>query len=469
MAWFGEVALSARVMRSACASSADAMRSAVGRSAIHVRRRRLSTALASPEISPWTSWLASTTDDLCERRLLRDRRVIEPIEGSACRVRSREGELTVFSSNDYLGLSAHAGMRAAAAAAAASHGSGPRSSALVCGHTDAHAELESGLAELKGCESALLFPTGFAANLAVVGTLADGPGAAVFSDELNHASIVDGARLAARAGASVHIYRHNDLGHLEALLAASAAPRKLIVSDSLFSMDGDLADVAGLALLRDRYGAMLALDEAHASLVYGPNGGGVAEAFDVAESVDVHVGTLSKAFGAHGGFVGCSDALRSLIVSRGRAGIYSTALPYPAVAAANAALTYATDELRATLWGHVHALSHALGAAPPSHAAAAPHASPLAPPVAPPHASLFAPPSLRCATVTSPIVPIVVGSEEAALAAAAALLQDGYLVPAIRPPTVPAGTARLRVALSAAHTAEDVSGLARALARALPS
>jgi len=179
------------------------------------------------------------------------------------------GELIVFAANDYLGLSANASVRAAAAAAAAEHGCGPRSSALVCGYTDGHAQLEAALAALKGCEDALLFPTGFAANMAVINTLADGSECAVFSDALNHASIVDGARLAARGtstrarardrptnrraltarlalrsrrtgGASLHIYRHNDLAHLESLLAASRAPRKLIVSDSLFSMDGDL-------------------------------------------------------------------------------------------------------------------------------------------------------------------------------------------------------------------------------------
>ena len=215
--------------------------------------------------------------------------------------------VSVFASNDYLGLSSHKDVRAAAAWAALEHGCGPRSSALVCGYTDAHAALEAGLAQLKGTEDALLFPTGFAANLAVMGALASSPSCAIFSDELNHASIVDGARLACKgAGAALHVYRHNDLDHLESLLEQSAAERKLIVSDSLFSMDGDVADVVGLATLRGRYGAMLCLDEAHATLVYGDeHGGGVAEAQGVdPSSVDLHVGTLSKAFGSHGGFVG---------------------------------------------------------------------------------------------------------------------------------------------------------------------
>ena len=409
-------------------------------------RRRVSTALQpAADSSSWSSWTGSTTADLSRRKLLRELRPVQPIAGSACRVRAARGELLVFAANDYLGLSAHAGVRAAAAAAAAEHGSGPRSSALVCGHTDAHEDLEAALARLKACEEALLFPTGFAANMAVLGTLADGPECAIFSDALNHASIVDGARLAARgAGASLHIYRHNDLGHLESLLAASAAPRKLIISDSLFSMDGDLADVRGLAALRDRYATWLCLDEAHATLVYGEHGGGVAEAQGVAEAVDVHVGTLSKAFGSHGGFVGCSAQLKSLLISRGRAGIYSTALPLPAVAAARAALDLATPTLRSQLWANVGAFASAADA---STSAAATDA-------------------LVRASPMSPIIPLVVGSEEAALGAAEQLQQQGFLVPAIRPPTVPAGTARLRVALSAAHTLDDVSALTRALARA---
>ena len=381
------------------------------------RFRRLSTAAARQSVtSAWVAWTSSTMEELARRRLLRDLRAVVPIGGSSSRVSSPHGELLVFAANDYLGLSAHTGVRAAASAAAAEHGSGPRSSALVCGYTDAHRGLELGLARLKACEEALLFPTGFAANMAVVGTLADGPDCAIFSDALNHASIVDGARLAARgAGASLHIYRHNDLDHLETLLAASSAPRKLVISDSLFSMDGDLADCRGLATLRDRYGALLCLDEAHATLVYGAHGGGVAEAQGVADRVDVHVGTLSKAFGSHGGFVGCSAPLKSLLLSRGRAGIYSTALPLPAVAAAHAALELATPQLRGKLWANVAAFAEAC-----------------------PHGATIDDQAPAGQSHPSPIIPIVIGSEEAALDAAERLLEQGFLVPAIRPPTVPA-------------------------------
>ena len=397
-------------------------------------RRRALTALAAPSATgddgaPWSTWLDSTVAELDAQKLLRALDPVSPVDGNNARVLRGGRTLTVAASNDYLGLSAHPRVRAAAAAAASAHGSGPRSSAHVCGHTEAHRRLELALAALKATEAAVLFPTGFAANLAVLSALAS-PSTAIFSDALNHASIVDGARLAARSGATVHVYRHADLDHLESLLRTSASARKLIVSDSLFSMDGDVADCAGLATLRDRYGALLVLDEAHATLVYGERGGGVAEAHGVEHKVDVHVGTLSKAFGAFGGFVGCTRQMRGLLLSRGRAGIYSTALPAPAVAAAAAAIDEATPELRAALWDTVRAFGAAARLGP---------------------------------GLPSPIVPIVVGSETAALDAAGRMLRAGYLVPAIRPPTVPRGSARLRVALSAALEPCDVEGLARAL------
>jgi len=413
-------------------------------------------------MSAWASWVASEVSSLAALSRLRSLRTLHPLNGSplkvavetrtlrsmlmnepsvggapdlrraSCEASAPAGamhELTIFAANDYLGLSGHAETRAAAAQAAAAHGSGPRASALVCGYTQMHRELERSLAELTGCDEVLLYPSGFAANLSVIGALADSADVAVFSDELNHASIVDGARLAARgAGAALHVYRHNDLNHLEALLAACTAPRKLIVSDALFSMDGDLADCKGLVTLRQRYGALLCLDEAHATLVFGHRGGGVAQAMGVERQVDVHVGTLSKAVGSQGGFVGCSSPMKQLLLSKGRAGIYSTAMPLPSVAAARAAIRLATPQLRQRLRANLDVFADAIGA-----------------------------------SVTSPIVPIVVGDEESALAASAELLRAGFLVPAIRPPTVPKGSARLRVALSAAHEPADLHALARAL------
>jgi 8-amino-7-oxononanoate synthase len=410
--------------------------------------------------SAWQQWADSQYDRLAERRLLRSLRTLTPLpgdglssvqvgpltyqqlldntpslgetEGGAGSVRaagSGSTRLTIFAANDYLGLSAHPAVRRAAAAAALAHGSGPRGSALVCGYTHTHRELESALAALEQAEEALLLPTGYAANLAVMGAFADSPQCAIFSDELNHASIVDGARLAARgAGAALHVYRHSDLAHLEALLRRSDAPRKLIVSDALFSMDGDFADVRGLVRLKRAHGALLCLDEAHATLVCGERGGGLAEREGMAHEVDLHVGTLSKAFGSHGGFVACSRQHKQLLLTKGRPAVFSTALPMPAVAAAAAALQCATPELRSQLWQRVEAFGAASGL-----------------------------------PAQSAIVPIVVGAEAAALDAGAALLRRGYWVPAIRPPTVPRGTARLRVALSAAHSEQEVLALAAAV------
>eukprot|EP00879_Flechtneria_rotunda_P023441 GHRR01024794.1.p1 GENE.GHRR01024794.1~~GHRR01024794.1.p1 ORF type:complete len:455 (+),score=151.56 GHRR01024794.1:262-1626(+) len=268
--------------------------------------------------------------------------------------------IVLFSVNDYLGLSTHPALKAAAANAAWQVGCGPRSSALVSGFTTEHRQLELELARLKGTEDALLFPTGFSANVAVVSVLASAadnssavgyasgdtattikqPKVVIFSDELNHASLIDGARLALRGGSDVAlcVYRHNDLAHLEQLLhQAPATARKLVITDSLFSMDGDFADLQGLVALKRCWGFLLVVDEAHATLVCGTHGGGAAEMMGVHE-LDAYVGTLSKAAGALGGFVACSKDMRQLLLNRGRGVVYSTALPVPVVAAARAAL-----------------------------------------------------------------------------------------------------------------------------------
>ena len=370
--------------------------------------------------------------------------------------------ITLFSTNDYLGLSAHPAVRAAAAEAAAAVGCGPRASALVPGgYTAAAAALEAGLAALKGTPACLLFSSGYAANAAVLAALASGPGAAIFSDALNHASIVDGARLAARTGASLVVYPHGDLAFLDAALgAAPPGARKLVITDSLFSMDGTFADLRGLVALKRRHGCLVVVDEAHATLVCGPGGGGVTEAAGVSALIDVHVGTLSKAFGAHGGFACCSDGVRALLLNAGRAFAFSTALPAPAIAAAAAALRVATVTepwRRQAVWAHTAAVGAALGDPPVDFAAARFGRV----------ESDFDPVSgarLVRRAASSPIIPIILGSEARALAAGAALLARwGLHVPAIRPPTVPAGTARLRVSLSAAHTEGEVEGLVDAL------
>ena len=356
-----------------------------------------------------------------------------------------------FASNDYLGLSAHPAVVAAAQQALTRWGAGSGASRLVTGSRPIHSELERALAAWKGTEAAVCFPTGFAANLGVLSTLG-GPGVRILSDELNHASIIDGCRL---SRSTLDVYRHRDMAHLAELLAEgdvatdTATPMPtIVVTDSVFSMDGDIAPLDDLVTLCRRHNALLILDEAHA--VLGPNlptdprrdkGGGMGGrdrddggAHGVQGGTVVRVGTLSKTLGSLGGFVAASRDIVDLIVNRARSYIFSTA-PTPAdAAAALAALRIVRSAEGAALTGRLATLIDRVteaGFAPPGH--------------------------------PSPIIPVVLGSEQAALNASAALLQEGLWVPAIRPPTVPVGTSRLRVTLSAAHTDEDVSRLLQAL------
>lgn len=332
----------------------------------------------------------------------------------------------LFSSNDYLGLSHHPRVREAVASAAHEFGMGPRGASLICGYTTEHEALEEDLATLAGTESALLFPSGFAANLGVVSALGR-DGAAVFSDELNHASIIDGCRL---ARAAVHVYRHADVEHLHELLSSSRASRRIVVTETVFSMDGDVAPLVELAAVCDRHGAIFVVDESHATLVFGKRGSGIAEDKGVAERVDLHIGTLSKAIGSQGGFVATSERMREYLLNVARAYVFTTSPTLPVVAAARAALRVAREEpeLRARLWERVGELAVGLGRA-----------------------------------LASPIAPIVAGAEERAVAASRSLLERGFHVTAIRPPTVPVGESRLRITVSAAHSRRDVSELVSAL------
>jgi 8-amino-7-oxononanoate synthase len=335
------------------------------------------------------------------------------------------GPVVSFASNDYLGLSGHPAVVAAARAALTRWGAGAGASRLVTGSRPVHRELERALADWKGTEAAVTFPTGFAANLGLLSTLG-GPGVRILSDELNHASIIDGCRLSRSVLA---VYRHGDMGHLEQLLADAALPT-IVVTDSVFSMDGDVAPLPELVTLCARHNALLILDEAHA--VLGPE---LTRATETGSMV-VRVGTLSKTLGSLGGFVAASRDVVDLIVNRARSYIFSTA-PSPAdAAAALAALRILRSAEGAALTGRLAALIDRVaeaGFAPPGH--------------------------------PSPIIPVVLGSEQAALSASAALLHDGLWVPAIRPPTVPVGTSRLRVTLSAAHSDDDVGRLVQALAQ----
>jgi 8-amino-7-oxononanoate synthase len=348
-------------------------------------------------------------------------RSVRPLRDGSVRTQLADGTPVVhFASNDYLGLSQHPEVIAAAHRALDTYGAGSGASRLIVGHRPVHDELEAALAGWKGTEAALVFPTGFAANLGVLGALVAAGGrhdTIVFSDELNHASIIDGIR-AARA--EVCVVPHLDLDRLEHGLRSRTRRHAVVVSDSVFSMDGDVAPVDDLAALCARHDAVLVLDEAHA--VLGPD-----HPADVGCAVVV-VGTLSKTLGSVGGYVASDRAMVDLCVNTSRSFIFTTASAPADSAAALAAVGIVTggegDALRARLRDHVERLR-------PGH--------------------------------PSPVVPVVLGTEAAALAAADRLLDRGLLVPAIRPPTVAEGTCRLRIALSASHHPDDVERLAVAL------
>ncbi len=390
--------------------------------------------------NPWPSWIRAQLAQVVDDGRWRTPREFDA-RGPAGVL--DEEKVVSFASNDYLGLSAHPTVVAAAHEALEQWGAGSGASRLVTGTRPIHSELEEALADWKGAEATVCFPTGFAANLGVL-TVLGGPGVRVLSDELNHASVIDGCRL---SRAALTVYRHLDMDHLEELLSATAgagptgaATPTIVVTDSVLSMDGDVAPVDELLDMSRRHGALLVLDEAHA--VLGPHlpatdrdgagaGGGDREAQG---GTVVRVATLSKILGSLGGFVAASRDVVDFLVNRARSYIFSTA-PTPADAAgALAALTVLRsaegDALTARLASLIDRLSEA-GLVPPGH--------------------------------PSPIVPIVLGSEQAALEASASLLEQGLWVPAIRPPTVPVGTSRLRVTLSAAHTDEDVTRLLDAL------
>jgi 8-amino-7-oxononanoate synthase len=365
-------------------------------------------------MNTWAEW---SREELAKVREAGRWRQVRPIDGRGPDTMIDGRSVVSFASNDYLGLTTHPAVVAAAHEALDRWGSGAGSARLIVGSRPIHHELEQALAEWRQCDRALLFPTGYAANLGVLSALG-GPDVTVVSDELNHASIIDGCRL---SRSRVVVYPHRDLDACASALASSSG-RSIVVTDSVFSMDGDVAPIVGLADLCASHGALLMVDEAHA--VLGPE-----LPVDLAGLSLLRVGTLSKTLGALGGYVAGTTALIDLLVNRSRPFIFTTA-PTPAdTAAALAALViYRGEEghaLRARLRGHIARVR---------------------------------------AGHPSPIVPVMLGDESSALAAASMLLEQGLLVPAIRPPTVPAGTSRLRVALSAAHSDTMIDRLVVALA-----
>lgn len=378
-------------------------------------------------------------DELDQKRregLYRLRRILMPHPDGHARVIWKGRTLVNFASNDYLGLSRDLRLARAASRAQRRHGTGAGASPLVSGWLPVHRALERDLAAHAGTENALVFSSGFSANLAAVTALA-GPGDLVVSDALNHASLIDGCRL---SRALVRVYRHADAQAADELLARlrSGVRRAWIVTDSVFSMDGDEAPLALLAQVARRHDAGMIVDEAHATGVLGPEGRGLAAALpaDAVPAGVVRVGTLSKALGGQGGFVAADRETIRWLVNQGRPYMFSTALAPGSAAAARAGLRAAHAEpgrrnrvlaLAERLRGHLAALGNQLAG-------------------------------------RSPIIPIMAGDERRALAWAGHCLDRGLLVPGIRHPTVPRGQARLRVSLSADHSDADISGLEEAIA-----
>jgi 8-amino-7-oxononanoate synthase len=355
-----------------------------------------------------------------ERRGLK--RALETAESAAPRTRFDGDERLVFASNNYLGLATDDRVQAAAAEAAREVGAGAGASRLVTGDTTAHRALERELADTKDTDRALAFSSGYAAN---VGTLTALDPDVVFSDELNHASIIDGCRL---ADAETVVYDHCDPDSL----AAAMREREdedgswLVVTDSVFSMDGDVAPLHDLCDVAERYGAWVMADEAHATGLYA-DGGGIAERDGLGDRVDVRLGTLSKALGSQGGYVAGSEMLITHLVNAARSFVFSTGLAPPAAGAARKALAISrAGDCRERLWANVARLRDGL-------------------------ASLGY--EVRGETQ---ILPVMVGDREDAVALADSLREQGVVAPAIRPPTVPHGTSRIRVAPTAAHTREEI-------------
>jgi 8-amino-7-oxononanoate synthase len=366
--------------------------------------------------------LAALETQALRRRL---QTVEEVLPGGRVRVGGKV--LLNLSSNDYLGLALDPRLIQAAQAAAARWGAGSGASRLVAGHYALHEAVEKQLAAFKETGDAVIFSTGYAANLGVITALA-GPGDVIFSDRLNHASIYDGIKL---SGAALSRFPHRDLDRLEHLLQkAAGARRRLIITDSVFSVDGDLANLAGLVALKERYGAWLMIDEAHATGVLGPRGAGLAEALGLTSRVDIHLGTFSKALGSLGGYVAGDRRLIEYLHNRARSFIYSTALAPPVLGAIAAALVIVAQEpeRRAYLLEEAGKFRRGLEAA-----------------------------GLNTLGSETQIIPVLVGDNARTLEFAAHLRERGLLVVALRPPTVPPGRARVRFSLSAAHSREDLA------------
>ena len=372
-----------------------------------------------------------------DEHLYRSRRVVGSRQGRLLRVNNKE--LVSFCSNDYLGLAGDERIAAALSEAAQFWGVGSGASHLVCGHTDAHHQLEEELAAFTGRSRALLFSSGYTANLGVINGLT-GAGDFVFEDKLNHASLLDGGML---SRATLQRFRHKDYQHLADLLdkAANSEARKLLITDGVFSMDGDRCETAILADLARQHRAWLMVDDAHGIGVLGATGtGSVDPALYNEDDVQILMGTLGKAFGTQGAFVAGSDDLIETLIQEARTFIYTTAMPAAIAAATSASLAIVREET----WRREH-LNDLIAQFRDGAEAQ----------------------GLELLPSVTPVQPLLLGDEELALKVAEILELSGFMITAIRPPTVPRGTARLRMTLTAQHTGDDVTALLAALERAL--
>ncbi|HEY0317648.1 MAG TPA: 8-amino-7-oxononanoate synthase [Solirubrobacterales bacterium] len=372
--------------------------------------------------------VAERLEELRDRGLYRRLRLIEGPQGPEVRLGGRP--VLLLCSNNYLGLAEHPRVREAAAEAALRWGAGAGASRLISGNMEPHRALEQALAEFKGYESALLFGSGYLANTGTISALA-GRGEVVFSDELNHASIVDGCRL---SRAETFVYRHADLEHLAWGLAQAEGRGSLIVSDGLFSMDGDVAPLPGLLELARRHGCRLMVDEAHATGALGPGGRGTVAAAGLSGEVDVVVGTLGKALGAYGAYVCAGSDIVDFLVNSARPFIFSTAPPPPTVAAAATALELlrAEPEMVERLRANASTLRRALAAE-----------------------------GLAVGVSETQILPVEVGDAKLTMDLCERALEGGVFAQGIRPPTVPEGTSRLRFTVMSSHRGEELEAAAR--------
>lgn len=360
-------------------------------------------------------------------------RTVSPLESSTGPVVQRSGRRVILlCSNDYLGLATHPDVIHAAVRATEQYGAGSGAARLICGTLPPHEELETALAAFKGTESALMFGSGYVANLGVIPRLI-GPHGLILADRLCHASLIDGCRL---SGADFRVFRHRDSSHVESLLKRRAANRPaLIVTDGLFSMDGDVAPLPELASLAKQYDAMVYVDDAHGTGVMGPTGRGTLEQLGVERDIPFHMGTLGKALGSSGAYVVGPQDMIQYLINTARPFIFTTASPPSSAAAASAALAVIRrdPQRRSRLWANRHRLFTGLQQR-----------------------------GFRLTDTVSPILPILIGSAEQALAFAQRLLANGVYAPAIRPPTVPDKTSRIRVTVTSEHTSDHIDEALRA-------